>query len=93
MSSRTYIVAEVWGDSGARYAHPNPRSLPNAIQKARELAEMNRNINPRSAATTLEIYELKAVYPVTPERDPENPERLLTEDILDISKPVVFPNV
>lgn len=89
----TYIVAEVWGDSGARYVHPNPRSLPEAIEKVQDLAEVNRAVNPRSAATTLEIYELKGSYPVRPETDPDNPERLLTEDVLDLSKPVVFPNV
>lgn len=89
----TYIVAEVWGDSGARFVHPNPRSLPDAVQKIRELAASNRAVNPRSAATRLEIYELKGVYPVRSETDPDNPECLLTEDILDSSKPVVFPNV
>jgi hypothetical protein len=88
----TYIVAEVWGESGARYAHPNPRTLQEAIQKVRDLAEMNRSINPRSAATKLEIYELKGVYPVypTPGVNPEDPP---TDDLLDSSKPVTFPNV
>lgn len=88
----TYIVAEVWGDSGARYVHPNPRSLSEAIQKVRDLADSNRRINPRSAATTLEIYELKGVYPVSPVPG-ENPEDPPTEDLLDSSKPVTFPNV
>lgn len=88
----TYIVAEVWGESGARYVHPNPRTLPEALQKVRDLAEVNRHVNPRAAATKLEIYELKGVYPVypTPGVNPEDPP---TEDLLDLSKPVTFPNV
>lgn len=87
-----YIVAEVWGESGARYVHPNPRSLPDALQKVRDLAEVNRLVNPRSAATKLEIYELKGSYPVRPIPG-ANPEDPPTEDLLDSSKPVIFPNV
>lgn len=92
-TSKTYIVAEVWS-LGARFVHPNPRNLPDAIAKVRELATANRAINPRSAATSLEIYELRAVYPVWPAViDEANPGLPPAEDVLDPSKSVKFPNV
>jgi len=94
-TSKSYIVAEVWGTSGSRYVHPTLRTLPEAIEKLRTLVEANRAINPRAACTFIEIFELKGRYPVQlpPILDEANPGLPQTEDVLDPSKSVVFPNV
>lgn len=88
----TYIIAEVW-PHGARYVHPNPRSLSEAIERMRNLVEANRAVNPKVACTAVEIYELKGNYPVRPGIDLDNPGLPPAEDVLDPSKSVTFPNV
>ena len=93
--SKHYIVAEVF-PHGGRFVHPNPRNLPEAIEKLRVLVEANRAIRRQVAATRIEIYELKGSYPVhlpDPLIDAENPGLPPTEDVLDPSKSVTFPNL
>jgi len=94
LTSKHYIVAELT-PSGHRFVHPNPRTLPQAIDKLKTLVEANRAIAPELCARAIEIYELKGSYPVQLPAilDAANPGLPPTEDVLDPAKPVKFPNL